>query len=67
MKMSVMLRGETMSVVSAINRQFAHYAYHIGQLVFLAKHLRSGQWQSLSIPRGESDAFTSAMRKKNKA
>jgi hypothetical protein len=67
MSKSVVLRGESMSVTSAINRQFAHYAYHIGQIVFLAKHLCSGQWQSLSIPRGQSDAFTAAMRKKHEA
>ena len=67
MNKSVVLRGESMSVTSAINRQFTHYAYHVGQIVFLAKHLCSGQWQSLSIPRGESDRFTAAMRKMHEA
>ena len=64
---SVVLRGESMSVISAINRQLTHYAYHIGQIVFLAKHLSSGEWRSLSIPRGESEAFTAAMRKTHEA
>ena len=67
MRKTVVLRGESMSVISAINRQFTHYAYHIGQIVFLAKHLSSGEWRSLSIPRGESEAFTAAMRKKHEA
>jgi hypothetical protein len=67
MNKSVVLRGESMSVISAINRQFTHCAYHIGQIVFLAKHLSSGEWRSLSIPRGESEAFTAAMRKKHEA
>ena len=57
MNRTVMLRGESMSVMSAINRQFTHYAYHVGQIVFLAKHYCSGQWRSLSIPRGRSDEF----------
>ena len=48
----VLIRGEEHTVVQAINRQLTHYAYHIGQIVFLAKHFRSAQWQSLSIPRG---------------
>ncbi len=57
MNRRAILRGESMSVMSAINRQFTHYAYHIGQIVFLAKHYCSGQWRSLSIPRGKSDEF----------
>jgi hypothetical protein len=54
---AVTIRGEAHSVTQAINRQLAHYAYHIGQMVFLAKHLQSAQWKSLSIPRGQSDKF----------
>jgi hypothetical protein len=52
---TVTIRGEPHSVVQAINRQVAHYAYHAGQIVFLAKHFRSSQWKSLSIPRGKSE------------
>ena len=53
----VFIRGERHSVLQAINRQLAHYAAHIGQIVFLAKHLSHANWQSLSIPRGQSAAF----------
>jgi Protein of unknown function (DUF1572) len=51
------IRGERHSVVQAINRQIAHYSYHIGQIVFLAKHLQSASWKSLSVPRGGSAGF----------
>jgi hypothetical protein len=53
----IRIRGEAHSVMQAINRQVAHYAYHIGQIVFLAKFLASGRWTSLSIPRGKSAEF----------
>ena len=53
----VMIRGEPHTIVQAINRQLMHYAQHIGQIVFLAKHFRSAEWQSLSIPRNRSAAF----------
>lgn len=55
---TVTIRGEPHTVLQAINRQIAHYAQHIGQIVFLAKHLRSSEWQTLSIPRGRSEEFT---------
>lgn len=54
---SVVIRGQEHSVLQAINRQISHYAYHAGQIVFLAKHFRAGGWKSLSIPRGQSEAF----------
>lgn len=50
----VYIRGEEHTVVMAINRQLMHYAYHIGQIVFLAKHFRASGWSSLSIPRNRS-------------
>jgi hypothetical protein len=50
----VMIRGEAHTIVQAINRQLMHYASHIGQIVFLAKHFRSSEWKSLSIPRNRS-------------
>jgi Protein of unknown function (DUF1572) len=53
----VTIRGEPHSVLQAINRQIAHYAQHIGQMVFLAKHLRSKEWKTLSIPRGKSEEY----------
>ncbi len=54
---TITVRGQDHTVVQAINRQLAHYAYHIGQIVFLAKHFRSGEWQSLSVPKNESAKF----------
>ena len=51
---TVYIRGEEHTVVMAINRQLMHYAYHIGQIVFLAKHFRATGWNSLSIPRNRS-------------
>jgi hypothetical protein len=54
---TVTIRGEAHSVMQAINRQIAHYAYHCGQIVLLARHFKGDQWQSLSIPRGKSQDF----------
>lgn len=54
---TVTIRGEPHSVMQTINRQIGHYAYHCGQIVFLAKHFRSEQWRSLSVPRGKSTEF----------
>jgi hypothetical protein len=54
---TVRVRGEAHSVVEAINRQIAHYAAHVGQIVLLAKHYAGPRWQSLSIPRGKSREF----------
>lgn len=53
----VLIRGEEHTVVEAVNRQLTHYAYHVGQIVFLAKHFRSSAWKSLSIPRNRSAEF----------
>ncbi len=44
-------------MLAAINRQLSHYAYHVGQIVFLAKHVQGEAWETLSIPRGGSAAF----------
>ncbi len=54
---TITIRGEAHSVMQAINRQLAHYPYHVGQIVFLAKHLQQQNWQSLSVPRGKSQDF----------
>jgi len=53
----VTIRGEPHSVLQAIQRQLAHYAQHVGQIVFLAKHWAGAEWKSLSIPRGKSKEF----------
>ncbi len=57
----ILIRTEPHSVLQAINRQLAHYPYHIGQIVFLARHYAGGRWTSLSIPRGKSSAFNVAV------
>jgi hypothetical protein len=54
---AVFIRGERHSVIQAANRSLQHTAYHVGQVVFLARHLRSHDWQSLSIPKGQSSTF----------
>ena len=54
---TVTIRGEAHSIMQAINRQVAHYACTIGQIVMLAKHLAHDRWQSLSIPRNRSAEF----------
>lgn len=48
---TVTIRNEELTVLQALNRQLAHYSYHIGQIVFLAKHIKSKEWNSLSIPK----------------
>jgi Protein of unknown function (DUF1572) len=54
---TITIRGEPHSVMQAINRQIAHYAYHCGQIVFLAKHFAASEWKSLSVPRNKSAEF----------
>lgn len=54
---TVTIRGESHTVLQAIARQLTHYAYHVGQIVFLAKHLAGSRWRSLSIPRGQSRQY----------
>lgn len=54
---TITIRQEPHTVLQALNRALAHYAQHIGQIVFLAKHLRSSQWKTLSIPRGKSEEY----------
>jgi len=54
---TVTIRGEGHSVMQAINRQIAHYAYHCGQIVLLAKHFQHDRWKSLTIPRNKSADF----------
>jgi hypothetical protein len=54
---TVLIRGEAHSVMQAINRQVAHYANHVGQIILLAKHYAGEQWTSLSVPRNRSAEF----------
>ena len=56
----VFIRGESHTVMEAILRQLSHYAYHVGQLVYLGKMIKQAEWKTLSIPRGKSEEFMTA-------
>jgi len=58
---TVTIRGKPHTVLEAIQRQVSHYAYHLGQIVMLAKHIRGESWRTLSIPRGRSQAFNESL------
>ena len=53
----IKIRNESLFVLDAINRQFAHYSYHIGQMVYVAKMIKKSDWKSLSIPKNKSSEF----------
>jgi len=61
---TVTIRGQDHTVVQAINRQLAHYAYHVGQIVYVAKHFRASDWQTLSVPRNKSEEFNKYLEEK---
>jgi hypothetical protein len=61
---TIYIRGEAHTAMDAINRQLAHYPYHIGQIVYAAKMLKGNGFQSLSIPKGKSKEFNAGMMKK---
>jgi len=63
---TITIRGQDHTVVQAINRQIAHYAYHVGQIVYLAKHFKSNEWQSLSVPKNRSSEFNKFLEEKMK-
>lgn len=63
----VYIRNEGHTVMEAINRQLAHYPYHVGQIVFYAKMLKEGDWTSLSIPRNKSKDYNSDKFSKEKS
>jgi hypothetical protein len=63
---TVRIRGEDHTVVQAINRQIAHYANHIGQIVYLAKHFKSSEWQSLSVPKNKSAEFNARLQNRER-
>ncbi len=63
---TVTIRGQPHSVLQALNRAATHLAYHTGQIVFLAKHWKGGEWKSLSVPKGQSEQVNAAMREKFK-
>lgn len=60
----VVIRGECHLVLEAIERQVAHYALHVGQLAYIGKQLKGEEWESLSIPKGQSEEFLQRMLQK---
>lgn len=64
---TVTIRGESHTIVEAINRQLTHYAYHVGQIVILAKHFKSAEWRSLSVPKNRSAEFNRFLAEKQAA
>ncbi len=67
LKKKVSIRQEALTVIDAINRQLAHYPYHIGQIIFLAKIIKNKNWQNLSIPKGNSQAYNQSDEVKDPA
>lgn len=63
----ILIRGEKISVVDALLRQLAHYPYHIGQIIYLAKMLKNDDWRTLSIARNKSQEYTELLKKQNSA
>lgn len=61
----IYIRGEAHTVADALLRQLAHYPYHIGQIIYVAKMLKNTDWESLSIPKNKSQAYNEAMIIKN--
>ena len=67
LKKTITIRQEELTVIDAINRQLAHYPYHIGQIIFLAKIIKNKSWQNLSIPKGNSQAYNQSDEVKDPA
>jgi len=59
----VSIRGESLTVLQAVTRQLTHYSYHVGQIVYAAKHHAGDSWRSLSIPKGKSSEFNASPAK----
>lgn len=62
---TVTIRNEPLIVIDAINRQLAHYPYHVGQIVYVGRMIRGGDWKNLSIPKGGSSEFNRSAAKKD--
>jgi len=63
---TIAIRGQDHTVVQAINRQMAHYAYHVGQIVYLAKHFKSSEWKSLSVPKNKSAELNAKLQNRER-
>jgi hypothetical protein len=64
---TIYIRKEALTVVDAINRQIAHYPYHVGQIVFIGRMLKNEQWKNLSIPKGNSKQYNQSNETKDPA
>lgn len=62
----IFIRNQEHTIPDAINRQLAHYAYHIGQIVYIGRMIKGDSWTSLSIPKGASESFNKAKFSKGK-
>ncbi len=62
---TIFIRSEALFVIDAINRQLAHYPYHVGQIIFLAKIIKNEQWQNLSIAKRQSEQYIQQLKKKD--
>lgn len=62
----IYIRNQEHSIIEAINRQLAHYSYHIGQIVFVGRMIKGSEWKSLTIPKGKSEEFNNKKRIKGK-
>lgn len=62
---NIYIRGESHLVIEAIERQMAHYAYHVGQIVYVGKQILDSNWESLSVSKGKSEEFLQHMLKKH--
>ncbi|KGR76373.1 DUF1572 domain-containing protein [Ureibacillus sinduriensis] len=63
---TITIRSESHTVIDAIERQMAHYAYHVGQIVYIGKQVKDKHWKTLSIPKGYSQKYLENMQKKHK-
>lgn len=64
---TIRIRNETLTVTDAINRQLAHYPYHIGQIIFIAKMIKNDNWKNLSVPKGQSQQYNAGNHIKDPA
>jgi hypothetical protein len=62
---TITIRKEPLTIIDAITRQFAHYPYHIGQIIFIAKMIRDKSWKNLSVPKGQSKQFNAGKQSKD--
>ena len=60
----IKIRNEPLIAIDAINRQIAHYPYHVGQIIYIAKIIKDSAWKNLSIEKNSSNAFNSDMNKR---